>query len=153
MQESVKKEKGEIPKLPLIVGFGIIFGVLPMLPQSKSGTLTKIIDTIYQKLGPGGLIGLPAISLTLEKCCYDTYCAFYGHSIYNEPTPNGGFQFPSGGAQLPSFSLIETRFPGESIRLRPLHFVFQITNNFSLFASSSNRENPEQLNIVSTGKR
>ena len=80
--------------------------------------LPRLIDVIYQRIGAAGLVGLPAVTLTMEKTCYDTYCAFHGHSIYDDknPTPNGGF--PSGGAQLPSFSLIATRRDGDPVALR-----------------------------------
>mmetsp|Transcript_16390 Transcript_16390/g.53366 ORF Transcript_16390/g.53366 Transcript_16390/m.53366 type:complete len:135 (+) Transcript_16390:28-432(+) len=113
----------EIPKLPLVMAMGVIFGVMPMLPHG--GPLARVIDVIYKRIGAVGLIGLPAITLTMEKTAYDTYCAFYGHSIYaaakEDPTPKHG-GFPSGGASLPSFALIEPRHHADA----PLVFRWRV---------------------------
>ena len=101
----------DIPKLPLYLAFGVIFGVAPMLPNRYNRDLVYLVSTIYKRVGPLGLLGIPFCTISMEKCAYDTYTAYHGRSIYadaakrNEPPP----QFPSGGAQLPSFSLIETR--------------------------------------------
>ena len=101
----------DIPKLPLYLAFGVIFGVAPMLPNRYNRDLVYLVSTIYKRVGPIGLLGIPFCTLAMEKTAYDTYTAYHGRSIYadaakkNEPPP----QFPSGGAQLPSFSLIETR--------------------------------------------
>ena len=101
----------DIPKLPLYLAFGVIFGVAPMLPNRYNRDLVYLVSTIYKRVGPVGLLGIPFCTLAMEKTAYDTYTAYHGRAIYadavkrNEPPP----QFPSGGAQLPSFSLIETR--------------------------------------------
>ena len=101
----------DIPKLPLYLAFGVIFGVAPMLPNRYNRDLVYLVSTIYKRVGPLGLLGIPFCTLAMEKTAYDTYTAYHGRSIYadaakkNEPPP----QFPAGGAQLPSFSLIETR--------------------------------------------
>ena len=101
----------DIPKLPLYLAFGVIFGVAPMLPNRYNRDLVYLVSTIYKRVGPLGLLGIPFCTLAMEKTAYDTYTAYHGRSICadaakkNEPPP----QFPSGGAQLPSFSLIETR--------------------------------------------
>ena len=101
----------DIPKLPLYLAFGVIFGVAPMLPNRYNRDLVYLVSTIYKRVGPFGLLGIPFCTLAMEKTAYDTYTAYHGRSIYadaakkNEPPP----QFPAGGAQLPSFSLIETR--------------------------------------------
>ena len=101
----------DIPKLPLYLAFGVIFGVAPMLPNRYHGGLLSLISTIYKRVGPLGLLGIPFCTIALEKSAYDTYTAYHGRSIYKdaaerkEPPP----QFPAGGAELPSFSWIETR--------------------------------------------
>ncbi|KAH8068605.1 hypothetical protein JL721_6459 [Aureococcus anophagefferens] len=102
----------EVPKLPLYIAFGLIFGVAPMLPHSYNKDLVWLVSTIYKRVGPGGLLAIPFCTLTMEKVAYDTYTAYWGKSIYEDaaaaakkPVP----QFPSGGSQLPSFSVIETR--------------------------------------------
>mmetsp|Transcript_22324 Transcript_22324/g.88620 ORF Transcript_22324/g.88620 Transcript_22324/m.88620 type:complete len:147 (-) Transcript_22324:1122-1562(-) len=120
---SAKEEEApetEIPKLPLILAFGVLFGVLPLLPHNSKGVLPSLIGAIHRRVGAVGLVLIPAVTLTAEKTAYDTYTAYHGRSIYQEatarPTPHGGF--PSGGAQLPSFSLIETRRASEPVVFR-----------------------------------
>lgn len=113
--------EGEVPpKLPLIVAFGLLFGVMPLMPQSGTSKLAALVDFVYKRFGAAGLIGVPAVTLTMEKTCYDTYTAYYGQSIYDDaatkPNPHGGF--PSGGAQLPSLSLIHTRKAGDPVSFR-----------------------------------
>ena len=77
-----------------------------MLPNRYNRDLVYLVSTIYKRVGPIGLLGIPFCTLAMEKTAYDTYTAYHGRSIYadaakrNEPPP----QFPSGGAQLPSFS-------------------------------------------------
>lgn len=112
-------DEGEIPKLPLIVAFGVLFGVLPMLPHGgNNGTLARLVDVVYRRVGGFGLVAIPLVTLTMEKIAYDTYTAYHGASIYEDTkkTPYGGF--PSGGAQLPSFSLVRTRREGEPVEFR-----------------------------------
>ena len=110
-EQSERLTEVDIPKLPLYLAFGVIFGVAPMLPNRYNRDLVYLVSTIYKRVGPLGLLGIPFCTLAMEKTAYDTYTAYHGRSIYadaakrNEPPP----QFPSGGAQLPSFSLIETR--------------------------------------------
>ena len=56
---------------------------------------------------PGGFYGifaLPFLTLGMEKCVYDTAQAFQGIDPNVRPADRGGF--PSGGADLPSFSLV-----------------------------------------------
>ena len=116
---STQEDNGEIPKLPLIVAFGFLFGVLPMLPHGgNNGTLARLVDVVYRRVGGVGLIAIPIVTLTMEKIAYDTYTADHGASSYEDAkkTPYGGF--PSGGAQLPSFSLVRTRREGDPVAFR-----------------------------------
>lgn len=56
---------------------------------------------------PGGFYGifaLPFITLAGEKCIYDTAQSIQGIDPNTRPADRGGF--PSGGASLPSFSLV-----------------------------------------------
>ena len=116
----------EVPKWPLYVAFGMIFGVAPMLPHDSQKELAWLVSTIYRRVGAGGLLAIPFCTLTMEKVAYDTYTAYWGKSIYEDtaglekkPVP----QFPSGGSQLPSFSMIETRKRvGDSVVFRS-HYV------------------------------
>jgi hypothetical protein len=46
----------------------------------------------------------------MEKTTYDTYNAYMGRDLYTEEARDKpGVTFPSGGAALPSFSLIPVR--------------------------------------------
>ena len=56
---------------------------------------------------PGGFYGifaLPFLTLSMEKCIYDTVQSIQGIDPNIRPDDRGGF--PSGGASLPSFSLV-----------------------------------------------
>ena len=104
-------EQDEIPKWPIYAFIGVVFIGAPLMPQAKGGGLFgRIVGTVYKRFGAAGLLGIPFGSLTMEKSLYDTYCAYHGQSIYenNDGTPKHG-GFPSGGAALPSFSLLKTR--------------------------------------------
>mmetsp|Transcript_24109 Transcript_24109/g.72342 ORF Transcript_24109/g.72342 Transcript_24109/m.72342 type:complete len:147 (+) Transcript_24109:233-673(+) len=110
----------DVPKGPLYLAFGLIFGVAPMLPNRYNRDLVLLVSTIYRRIGPLGLLGIPFCTLAMEKTAYDTYCAYHGRSIYEEAKAKKEVPvFPSGGSQLPSFSLIETRrFVGDSVVFR-----------------------------------
>lgn len=104
---------------PIYAFIGVVFIAMPLMPQSKGGgTFAKIVGQVYKRFGAAGLLGIPFGTLTMEKSMYDTYCAYHGHNIYEakESNPNGGF--PSGGASLPSLSLIETRMPEQRTTFR-----------------------------------
>ena len=47
----------DIPKLPLYLAFGVIFGVAPMLPNRYNRDLVYLVSTIYKRVGPIGLLG------------------------------------------------------------------------------------------------
>jgi len=81
------------------------------------------VSTVYRRVGPVGLLGIPFITISMEKSAYDTYTAYHGQSIYEDAKGKKEVpQFPSGGSQLPSFSLIETRkFVGDAVVFRSPH--------------------------------
>ena len=112
-------EDDEIPKLGIYAFIGVVFIAMPLMPQKKNGGFAKVVEALYNRLGAKGLLALPFGTLTVEKATYDSYCAYYGQSIYEQSdgTPKHG-GFPSGGASLPSFSLIETRSPEERMVFR-----------------------------------
>ena len=69
------------------------------------GMTGRVVHRIVQSpLGVYGLLGLPFVTLGMEKCIYDTVQAAQGINPKIRPADRGGF--PSGGAELPSFSLI-----------------------------------------------
>ena len=119
---SAQQEEKEIPKFGIYAFIGVVFIAMPLMPTKKDGGLARLIGVLYNRLGAKGLLALPFASLTVEKSTYDTYCAYWGDSIYADPNADalagkhGGF--PSGGAALPSFSLIETRQEEERMRFR-----------------------------------
>lgn len=103
-------EENEIPKWPIYAFIGVVFIGAPLMPQAKGGGLFgKIVDQVYRRVGATGLLLIPFGSLAVEKSTYDTYCAYHGHSIYEQKENNPHGSFPSGGAGLPSFSLLKTR--------------------------------------------
>ena len=102
---------------------GAVFIAGPLMPQKKGGGIfATIVGHTYNRVGAAGLLAIPFVSLTLEKSLYDTYCAYHGESIYEEAKTfdgagkHGGF--PSGGASLPSFSLLKTRGTNERATFR-----------------------------------
>ena len=107
-------EEEEVPKWPIYAFIGVVFIGMPLMPTSRSGGLfAKIVGAVYNRVGATGLLAIPFVSLTAEKSTYDTYCAYWGNDIYaaskssGDAPKHGGF--PSGGAALPSLSLIKTR--------------------------------------------
>ena len=94
-----------------------VFNPLLYLYTKSAPTLVRFL---YKKLGVPGIMALPWITLSLEKVSYDTLAAARGQDMYAEAQassansqPHGGF--PSGGAMLPSWSLVPVR--GEEDRL------------------------------------
>ena len=116
---SPSSDENEIPKMGIYAFIGVVFIAMPLMPTKKHGGFAKVIDVLYKRLGATGLLALPFGTLTAEKSIYDSYCAYWGHSIYADPdtTPKHG-GFPSGGAALPSFSVIETRQRDERMTFR-----------------------------------
>ena len=108
------------PKWPIFAFIGVVFIGAPLMPTTKGGgVFGKIIDRVYRRVGAAGLLAIPFVSLTLEKSLYDTYCSYHGQDIYAEHdgTPKHG-GFPSGGASLPSLSLVQTRTEEERVTFR-----------------------------------
>jgi hypothetical protein len=67
----------------------------------------RFFSFVYERFGAPGLLLVPFVSLTMEKTAYDTFQAFRGHDIYTRGVAEGARGgFPSGGNELPSFSLI-----------------------------------------------
>ena len=78
--------------------------------------MPRIIGPYYRAFGVTGVLALPFITLTLEKVGYDTFLAARGRDLDAEREAaaeasgskkiGAHGEFPSGGAALPSFSLI-----------------------------------------------
>ena len=72
--------------------------------HSRGMTVRAIEAVVRSPVGVYGLLALPFCTLGMEKCIYDTVQAAQGIDPRVRPADRGGF--PSGGADLPSFSLI-----------------------------------------------
>jgi hypothetical protein len=108
--------------LGIYAWIGAVFIVAPLMPHKKGGFLARVVGQAYNRFGAAGLLGIPFVSLMMEKSLYDTWCAYHGQSIYEDAEgtdaigKHGGF--PSGGASLPSFSLLKTREETERATFR-----------------------------------
>jgi hypothetical protein len=72
------------------------------------GFTTKVVERVVKSpVGVYGLFALPFFTLGMEKSIYDTVQSWQGLDPNVVPADRGGF--PSGGASLPSFSLIPVR--------------------------------------------
>lgn len=72
--------------------------------HSKGMTVRVMEAVVRSPVGVYGLLALPLGTLAMEKCIYDTVQSAQGFNPNVRPKDRGGF--PSGGAELPSFSLI-----------------------------------------------
>eukprot|EP00568_Trieres_chinensis_P001931 CAMPEP_0183306502 /NCGR_PEP_ID=MMETSP0160_2-20130417/12081_1 /TAXON_ID=2839 ORGANISM="Odontella Sinensis, Strain Grunow 1884" /NCGR_SAMPLE_ID=MMETSP0160_2 /ASSEMBLY_ACC=CAM_ASM_000250 /LENGTH=137 /DNA_ID=CAMNT_0025469897 /DNA_START=64 /DNA_END=477 /DNA_ORIENTATION=- len=72
----------------------------------QRGVTGRVVERMVKsgRWGVYGLFALPFCTLGMEKCIYDTVQAWQGIDPNIRPADRGGF--PSGGADLPSFSLI-----------------------------------------------
>merc|ERR1712071_68041 len=69
---------------------------------------SKTLNVISKsRFGVYGFLALPFATLSMEKCIYDTVQSLQGINPNVVPEGRGGF--PSGGAALPSFSLVDVR--------------------------------------------
>jgi hypothetical protein len=75
--------------------------------HSRGMTGRAVEAVVRSPVGVYGLLALPFCTLAMEKCIYDTVQAAQGIDPNFRPKDRGGF--PSGGAELPSFSLIAVR--------------------------------------------
>jgi hypothetical protein len=72
--------------------------------HQRGWTGRAVLRVVNSPVGVYGLLALPFLTLGMEKCIYDTVQAAQGINPNTRPADRGGF--PSGGAELPSFSLI-----------------------------------------------
>lgn len=76
-----------------------------LLYINKRGLTGQVVNAVVKSpLGVYGLFALPFTTLAMEKSIYDTVQSLQGINPNVRPKDRGGF--PSGGAELPSFSLI-----------------------------------------------
>ena len=71
----------------------------------QRGVTGRVVERMVKSpVGVYGLFLLPFATLGMEKCIYDSVQSWQGIDPNVRPADRGGF--PSGGADLPSFSLI-----------------------------------------------
>ena len=75
--------------------------------HSRGWTGHVVQAVVKSPVGVYGLLALPFFTLAMEKCIYDTTQAAQGIDPNVRPADRGGF--PSGGAALPSLSLVPVR--------------------------------------------
>lgn len=74
----------------------------------QRGFTGRVIEKLAKtKGGIYGIFALPFLTLAMEKCVYDSAQSLQGIDPKMRPADRGGF--PSGGAELPSFSLFRVR--------------------------------------------
>lgn len=92
-----------------VVSFGAM--MMPFLGFCyfhQIGYFSKSLDWIAKsRFGVHGFLAVPFITLSMEKCIYDTVQSLQGIDPNIVPEGRGGF--PSGGSNLPSFSLVEVK--------------------------------------------
>jgi hypothetical protein len=82
------------------------------------GMTGKVVEAVVKSpVGVYGLLALPFITLAMEKSIYDTVQAAQGINPNIRPADRGGF--PSGGAELPSFSLVPVQKRSSSSLVPP----------------------------------
>jgi hypothetical protein len=84
--------------------------------HSRGATARVVEAVVRSPVGVYGLLALPFCTLAMEKSIYDTVQAWQGIDPNIRPKERGGF--PSGGADLPSFSLIAVRKPDPDLLKR-----------------------------------
>lgn len=72
----------------------------------QRGTTVRVLERVAKsRFGVYGFLALPFVTLSMEKCIYDTLQSIQGVDPKHVPNNRGGF--PSGGGTLlPSFSLV-----------------------------------------------
>lgn len=90
----------------------------------QRGYTARVVERVARSpVGVYGLLALPFCTLAMEKSIYDTVQAWQGIDPNVRPKDRGGF--PSGGAELPSFSLI----PVQSKKIIQRHITKPTTTN------------------------
>lgn len=87
--------------------------------HQRGGTVRVVDAVVRSPVGVYGLLALPFVTLGMEKSIYDTVQAWQGMDPNIRPKERGGF--PSGGAELPSFSLIPVQKPHPIPVIAPQH--------------------------------
>ena len=101
----------------------------------QRGMTARAVEAVARSpVGVYGLLALPFVTLGMEKCIYDTVQAAQGIDPNIRPADRGGF--PSGGAELPSFSLIAVQKPDKA-----------------LFSSSSTCIDPSMARRLTSGNK
>ena len=86
------------------------FHILNPLLYVYTVVAPRMINVLYNRFGVGGILAMPAITLAVEKTFYDSFLAARGYDLQEERRKAGNVnphgEFPSGGAALPSWSMV-----------------------------------------------
>lgn len=87
---------------------GMMVPFVGFLYAHQKGYFVAAVERIAKsRFGVHGLLLMPFFTLSAEKCIYDTIQCLQG--IDPQVIPEGRGGFPSGGANLPSFSLVSVQ--------------------------------------------
>ena len=85
-----------------------MFPFLAFCYGHQRGVTVRVLERLAKtNAGMYGIIAIPIVTLTMEKCIYDSVQSLQGIDPNVVPADRGGF--PSGGSNLPSFSLISVQ--------------------------------------------
>mmetsp|Transcript_29105 Transcript_29105/g.70185 ORF Transcript_29105/g.70185 Transcript_29105/m.70185 type:complete len:141 (+) Transcript_29105:480-902(+) len=101
-------DEEEPPQPPMAWAYSFGAAMVPFVAfcyGHQRGMTGRVVERVVRSpVGVYGLFLLPFTTLAMEKSIYDTVQAWQGINPNIRPADRGGF--PSGGAELPSFSLI-----------------------------------------------
>ena len=123
-----------------------MFPFLAFCYGHQRGVTVRVLERLSKtNSGLYGIIALPFLTLSMEKSIYDTVQSLQGIDPNIVPADRGGF--PSGGSNLPSFSLVPVQktnlvedFIQNHILKQPNHLVRKMTKRVQQTA------NEEDLN-------
>lgn len=85
-----------------------MFPFLAFCYGHQRGVTVRVLERLAKtNAGMYGIIAIPIVTLSMEKCIYDSIQSLQGIDPNVVPADRGGF--PSGGSNLPSFSLINVQ--------------------------------------------
>lgn len=110
-----------------------MFPFLAFCYGHQRGVTVRVLERLSKtNAGLYGIIALPFLTLTMEKSIYDSVQSLQGIDPNVVPADRGGF--PSGGSNLPSFSLVSVQktnlvedFINRHILKQPKHLVRKMT--------------------------
>ncbi len=110
-----------------------MFPFVAFLYGHQRGVTVRLLERLARtNAGMYGIIAIPIVTLSMEKCIYDSVQSLQGIDPNVVPADRGGF--PSGGSNLPSFSLVNVQktnlvedFINKNILNKPHQLVRKMT--------------------------